>query len=203
MSVRQRLVIIGNGMVGQRLLDRLVTQPHDFEITVLCEEPRAAYDRVQLTSFFSGKSADDLSLVGHNFFDKHGISIRFSDTATAIDRTAKVVTTSTGRTIEYDKLVLATGSSPFVPPIPGRERQRCFVYRTIEDLEAIRAAAKNSKSGAVIGGGLGIGLIGKGAVESIARQPEAAGKIQINMILAAALIEGATLFAVAAGFLAK
>lgn len=154
MSVRQRLVIIGNGMVGQRLLDRLVTQPHDFEITVLCEEPRAAYDRVQLTSFFSGKSADDLSLVGHNFFDKHGISIRFSDAATAIDRSAKTVTTVAGRIIEYDKLVLATGSSPFVPPIPGRERQRCFVYRTIEDLEAIRAAAKNSKSGAVIGGGL-------------------------------------------------
>jgi len=154
MSERQRLVIVGNGMVGQRLLDRLVVENHDFDITVLCEEPRAAYDRVQLTAFFSGKSAEDLSLVGHGFFDKHGVTIHFTEAATAIDRVAKTVTTSKGQTIPYDKLVLATGSAAFVPPIPGRERDRCFVYRTIEDLEAIRAAAANSKSGVVIGGGL-------------------------------------------------
>jgi nitrite reductase (NADH) large subunit len=149
-----RLVIIGNGMVGQRLLDRLVAESHDFDITVLCEEPRAAYDRVQLTSFFSGKSVEDLSLVGPGFFDKHGIAIHFAEAATAIDRGAKTVTTSTGRTIAYDKLVFATGSAAFVPPIPGRERERCFVYRTIEDLEAIRAAASLGKCGVVIGGGV-------------------------------------------------
>jgi len=154
MSTRQRLVIVGNGMVGQRLLDRLVAENHSFDITVLCEEPRAAYDRVQLTAFFSGKSAEDLSLVGHGFFDKHGITIHFAEAAASIDRDAKTVTTSKGRTIGYDKLVLATGSAPFVPPIPGRERERCFVYRTIEDLEAIRDAAAQAKSGVVIGGGL-------------------------------------------------
>jgi nitrite reductase (NADH) large subunit len=154
MSVRQRLVIIGNGMVGQRLLDRLVAENHDFDITVLCEEPRAAYDRVQLSAFFAGKSADDLSLVGHGFFDKHGVTIHFAEAAASIDRPARTVTTSQGRILGYDKLVLATGSAPFVPPIPGRERDRCFVYRTIEDLEAIRRAASESKSGVVIGGGL-------------------------------------------------
>jgi nitrite reductase (NADH) large subunit len=154
MSQRQKLVVIGNGMVGQRLLDRLVTESTDFEITVLCEEPRAAYDRVQLSGFFSGKSADDLSLVKRDFFDDHEIVIHFSDKAIAIDRAAHTVTTSTGRSVEYDKLVLATGSYPFVPPLPGRDRPNCFVYRTIEDLEAIRDAARTSRSGAVVGGGL-------------------------------------------------
>jgi nitrite reductase (NADH) large subunit len=154
MSSRRRLVIIGNGMVGQRLLDRLVAEQHDFDITVICEEPRPAYDRVQLTSFFSGKSAEDLSLVGHNFFDKHGIALHLADRAVSIDRTARTVATANGATIDYDTLVIATGSAPFVPSIPGRERERCFVYRTIEDLEAIRNAAKHSKIGAVIGGGL-------------------------------------------------
>jgi nitrite reductase (NADH) large subunit len=154
MSKRQKLVVVGNGMVGQRLLDRLVAESTDFDITVLCEEPRAAYDRVQLSGFFSGKSADDLSLVKQDFFDDHEIVIHFSDRAASIDRAARSVTTSAGRTLDYDKLVLATGSYPFVPPLPGRERPNCFVYRTIEDLEAIREAAKTSRIGAVIGGGL-------------------------------------------------
>ena len=154
MSKRQKLVVVGNGMVGQRLLDRLVAESTDFDITVLCEEPRAAYDRVQLSAFFSGKSAEDLSLVKPDFFDDHEIVIHFSDRAVSIDRAARTVTTSAGRTLDYDKLVLATGSYPFVPPVPGRERPNCFVYRTIEDLEAIRDAAKTSRIGAVIGGGL-------------------------------------------------
>jgi nitrite reductase (NADH) large subunit len=154
MSARQRLVVIGNGMVGQRLLDRLAADHADFDITVLCEEPRAAYDRVQLTSFFSGKSAQDLSVVADGFFEQHGITLHLSDKAVAIDRAAKMVATSQGRQIPYDKLVLATGSYPFVPPVPGRDRPNCFVYRTIEDLEAIRAAAATSKIGTVIGGGL-------------------------------------------------
>ncbi|HKE94513.1 MAG TPA: nitrite reductase large subunit NirB, partial [Povalibacter sp.] len=169
MSTRQRLVVIGNGMVGQRLLDRLVTESTDFDITVLCEEPRAAYDRVQLTSFFSGKSADDLSLVARDFFDDHGITIHVSDKATAIDRAAKTVTTSGGHTIAYDKLVLATGSYPFVPPLPGKDRPNCFVYRTIEDLEAIREAAKTSRTGTVIGGGL-LGLEAAKALKDLGLQ---------------------------------
>ncbi|GFE87945.1 nitrite reductase large subunit NirB [Steroidobacter agaridevorans] len=153
MSVK-KLVVIGNGMVGQRLLERLAAETPSHEITVLCEEPRAAYDRVQLTSFFSGKTAADLSLVGEDFFERNDIALHLNDKALGIDREARCVRTSQGRTLPYDQLVLATGSYPFVPPIPGRERPNCFVYRTIEDLEAIRSAATQSKVGVVIGGGL-------------------------------------------------
>src|SRR5690606_21707150 len=126
-------------------------------------------DRVQLTSFFSGKSAQDLSLVEPDFFERNDIAIHIDDKATGIDRATKRVTTSKGRELEYDKLVLATGSYPFVPPIPGRDRPNCFVYRTIEDLEAIRAAAANSKIGVVVGGGL-LGLEAAKALKDLGLQ---------------------------------
>ncbi len=149
-----RLVVIGNGMVGQRLLDALHAERCNFEVTVLCEEPRPAYDRVQLSGFFSGKSADDLALVQPEFFARNRIALHLGEHATRIDREAQVVHTSTGRQVPYDRLVMATGSAPFVPPIPGRDREHCYVYRTIEDLERIQAAGRESRSGVVIGGGL-------------------------------------------------
>jgi nitrite reductase (NADH) large subunit len=155
MGAQSKLVVIGNGMVGQRFLEQLVEAARGrFEITVLGEEPRAAYDRVQLTSFFSGKSADDLSVVPPGFFLRHGIELRLGERATEIDRVARVVRTASGAEFPYDSLVIATGSYPFVPPVPGRDRPGCFVYRTIEDLEAIRADSQQSKIGVVIGGGL-------------------------------------------------
>ena len=149
------LIVIGNGMVGQRLLERLTQQgSSSYDITVLCEEPRAAYDRVQLTSYFSGKSADDLSLVRPGFFESTGIAMQLSERAVAIDRESHRVRTSTGALLDYDRLVLATGSYPFVPPIPGRDRAGCFVYRTLDDLDAIRAASARARVGVVVGGGL-------------------------------------------------
>jgi nitrite reductase (NADH) large subunit len=153
-TVTNKLLVIGNGMVGQRLLEKFAGGGHDYAVTVLCEEPRPAYDRVGLTSFFSGRSAEDLSLVPEGFFENSGITLHLNERAESIDRAARQVTTSTGRVLEYDRLVLATGSYPFVPPIPGRERPHCFVYRTIDDLVAIREAARHARSGAVIGGGL-------------------------------------------------
>ena len=151
----KRIVVVGHGMVGQRFLETLTQEgPGDLAITVLAEEPRLAYDRVNLTKFFSGSSADDLALTTREFFDKNGIELHSADPVATIDRAAKRVTTRSGAEYEYDILVLATGSSPFVPPIPGRERPNVFVYRTIEDLEAISEAGKNSTRGVVIGGGL-------------------------------------------------
>src|SRR5712671_480139 len=154
-GAKAKVLVVGNGMVGQRLLESLVAAaPDAFEIAVLCEEPRPAYDRVQLSSFFSGKTAVDLSVVPAGFFENPNIRLYLNDRAVSIDRAAKHVRTNTGEELEYDKLVLATGSYPFVPPIPGKDREHCFVYRTIEDLEAIRAAGATSKVGVVVGGGL-------------------------------------------------
>ena len=153
---KQQLLLIGHGMVGQRYLEALVAQGgrEQFDITVLCEEPLPAYDRVGLTSYFSGKTADDLSLVPQGFFEEHDIDLKLKTRADSIDRAAKTVTTNTGETLSYDKLVLATGSYPFVPPIPGNDRDNCFVYRTIDDLDAMIAASKGGKVGTVVGGGL-------------------------------------------------
>ncbi|NOT84188.1 MAG: nitrite reductase large subunit [Methylococcaceae bacterium] len=156
MSNKQTVVVIGNGMVGQNFLAGLVnsTAKDAFNIVTFCEEPRAAYDRVHLSSFFSGTTAAELSLVEDGFFEQHGITIHLGDKAATIDRATKTVTSAKGVQVQYDKLILATGSYPFVPPVPGHERPSCLVYRTIEDLEAMVATAKNGKVGVVVGGGL-------------------------------------------------
>jgi nitrite reductase (NADH) large subunit len=151
------IVLIGHGMVGQKFLESLAEGPAaaDVQVTVLCEEPRPAYDRVHLSEFFSGKTAEDLSLVPAGFFEKHpGFKLRLAAKAVAIERRDNTVTLADGEVVHYDKLVLATGSYPFVPSVPGRDRPHCHVYRTIEDLEAMQASGKVSKSGVVIGGGL-------------------------------------------------
>ncbi len=156
MSHKQNLVVIGNGMVGQHFLASLAASPAllQYRITTFGEEPRAAYDRVHLSEYFSGKTAEDLSLVSAEFFDEHDITLYLDDQVVSIDRQRKLVTSAQGRSVAYDKLVLATGSYPFVPPVAGHDRQQCLVYRTIEDLERIQAAASRSKVGAVVGGGL-------------------------------------------------
>ncbi len=166
-----QLVVIGNGMVGHRFLEDLVdkAQPGEFEITVFCAEPRVAYDRVHLSSYFSHHTADELSLVKEGFFAKHGIQVLIGERAMNIDRVTKTVYSNSGREVRYDKLILATGSYPFVPPIKGNESKDCFVYRTIEDLKAIEACAKNSRSGVVVGGGL-LGLEAAGALKALGMQ---------------------------------
>lgn len=150
-----KLIVIGNGMVGHKLLEELMAAKHaELEITVLCEEPRPAYDRVHLSEFFAGKSAADLSLVTPGFFDQPGLTLRLDTRALGIDRARKQVLTAAGEALQYDKLVLATGSTPFVPTIPGNDRPACLVYRTIEDLEAMTGWGTRSKVGVVVGGGL-------------------------------------------------
>ncbi|GLQ99197.1 nitrite reductase large subunit NirB [Dyella mobilis] len=150
-----KLLVIGNGMVGHKLLEELAArQPPDLEITVLCEESRPAYDRVHLSEFFSGKRAEDLSLVAPGFFERPGLHLRLASRAAHIDRAQKRVTTADGEVIAYDKLVLATGSRPFVPPIPGNDRSACLVYRTIDDLDAMLHWSAGARTGVVVGGGL-------------------------------------------------
>ncbi|MFE2131962.1 nitrite reductase large subunit NirB [Streptomyces sp. NPDC059466] len=163
------IVLVGHGMVGQRFLEALaergLTATH--RVVVLAEEPRPAYDRVRLTSYFSGRTPDELSLTDPGFISAHGIELHLGDPAGSIDRAARTVTARSGLTVAYDTLVLATGSSPFVPPVPGRDAEGCFVYRTIEDLLAIEEYARaRATTGAVVGGGL-LGLEAAGALQGL------------------------------------
>lgn len=153
---KQKIVVIGNGMVGHNFIEKLVASEGyaNFEVHTFCEEPRVAYDRVYLSSYFSGKTAEDLSLVKPQFYEDNGVKIYLNDKAVDINLKAKTVTSETGVTLAYDKLVMATGSYPFVPPIKGNDRAGCLVYRTIEDLEMIQAEADKGKIGVVVGGGL-------------------------------------------------
>ena len=162
---KQRLLVVGNGLVGHKLLELLVEAGllRDWDVSTFCEEPRFAYDRVNLSGFFSGKSAADLSVVPPGFYEQHGIAVHLGDRAASIDRAAKTVTSAAGRVLGYDKLILATGSAPFVPPISGNDTPGCFVYRTIEDLERIRAHSEGASVGVVVGGGL-LGLEAAGAL---------------------------------------
>ncbi|KQV47626.1 nitrite reductase large subunit NirB [Duganella sp. Root336D2] len=148
----KKIVVIGHGMVGHQFLKSLPAG--SAQVTILCEEPRPAYDRVHLSEFFSGKSAQELSLVEEGFFDRDDLVLKLNGRAIAIDRAAHTVTTNSGEVLPYDKLVIATGSFPFVPQIEGKDRKDCFVYRTIEDLEGMRECGARSRTGVVIGGGL-------------------------------------------------
>src|SRR5262245_22919725 len=130
-----RVVVIGNGMVGHRFVDLLAARglTSRFQVTIFGEEPRAAYDRVNLSGFFDGKTADDLAMGNADAYRAAGFEVLFGDRVVAIDRPTKTVVAASGRTVPYDTLILATGSYPFVPPIPGSDLPGCFVYRTIED----------------------------------------------------------------------
>jgi len=163
-----KLAVIGNGMVGHRFIEELLekAEPGQFDITVLCEEPRVAYDRVHLSSYFSHHTEEELSLVSEGFYQKHRVNVLIGERAITINRDEKVIYSNSGRTVAYDKLVIATGSYPWIPPIKGSDGSDCFVYRTIEDLNAIEACARRSKRGAVIGGGL-LGLEAAGALKSL------------------------------------
>ena len=152
---RKRLVVIGHGMVGHRFVqaavERGLTETHD--VIVVGEESRPAYDRVALTSFFE-VGADALSLLPLGAYEDPRVRLVTGVEVTGLDADERTVTLADGEVIAYDVVVLATGAAPFVPPVPGHDLPGCFVYRTIDDLEAIRDAAATAKVGAVIGGGL-------------------------------------------------
>src|SRR5215472_17155182 len=155
-SQQKTVVVIGNGMVGQRFCEKLVEYDvsRQCAIVTFCEEPRAAYDRVGLTSFFAHRSAEKLMLAKREWYEEHGIALHIGDRASQIERKTRRVHSDKGVEVAYDTVVLATGSYPFVPPVPGIDKRGVFVYRTIEDLEKISAYGKRAKRAAVIGGGL-------------------------------------------------
>ncbi|MDQ1725697.1 MAG: nitrite reductase large subunit, partial [Frankiaceae bacterium] len=169
--MRRRLVVVGNGMVGQRLVEALRERDttRAWTVTVLGEEPRPAYDRVGLSSYFAGTSAEELTLVPGGFYDGDGLMLRLGDPVATIDRDQRLVTTRSGHQVAYDMLVMATGSYAFVPPIPGHDLPGCFVHRTLEDLDAIQEWALGSKVGAVVGGGL-LGLEAANALRALGLQ---------------------------------
>ncbi len=151
-----QIVVAGNGMVSHRFCEKLLEYDHErrHRIVVIGEEPRPAYDRVHLTEYFARRSPDALALGTAGWYDERGIDLRVGTRVVSVDRARRVVTTDAGAEIGYDVFVLATGSSPYVPDVPGVHKQGVFVYRTIEDLEAILARVSISRSAVVIGGGL-------------------------------------------------
>ncbi|MDU0315764.1 nitrite reductase large subunit NirB [Phycicoccus sp. M110.8] len=171
----RHLVVVGGGMVARRVVDALRSRDAagDWAVTVLAEEPRAPYDRVALTSYFTGRDPEDLALGGQEIWDDPLVTLRRGVRAEAVDRVARTVTTSDGRTLAYDDLVLATGSYAAVPPVPGRDLRGAFVYRTIDDVAALRTHVERLRDeldrpvrGAVVGGGL-LGLEAAGALRAL------------------------------------
>ncbi|MEW9549581.1 nitrite reductase large subunit NirB [Nonomuraea sp. NPDC050783] len=155
----RKIVVVGYGPSAHRFVESLQAKGFDGRVTVIGEEPRPAYDRVHLTSYLAGTSAEDLT------YDVPGGTVtRLGTRVTGIDREARRVLTADGAAEPYDVLVLATGSAPFVPPVPGAGH--AHVYRTIEDLDAIRTAAKDAAEGVVVGGGL-LGLEAADALRSL------------------------------------
>lgn len=163
----QKLIIVGNGMVGHHVVEQLVDSGAlaTFEVTIFGEERHRAYDRVHLSEYFSGRDAQSLALCDADYYATNGITLRSGEAVTAIDREQQTVRTAQGA-YPYDQLILATGSFPFVPPIPGNDQPGCLVYRTLDDLDAIRAAAQDATNGVVVGGGL-LGLEAANALRGL------------------------------------
>jgi nitrite reductase (NADH) large subunit len=181
MNTPRTLVVVGHGMVGHRLVEAMRARDagDQWRIVVLGGETRAAYDRVALSSYFEGVDADELSLVSDDLHTDPLIDLRLGEQVEHIDAGARTVRTATGHTTHYDALVLATGSYPFVPPVPGHDLPGCFVYRTLDDLDAIKAAAEEAvaragagrRSGVVVGGGL-LGLEAARALRLLGLSPQ-------------------------------
>jgi len=148
------VIVVGNGMVGYKFCEKLRAKSSDFEIIVFGEEPRRAYDRVHLSEYFAGKTAEDLSMSTAEWYSENDIFLHVGDPIKEINRAEKSIHSQKGLVLKYDFLVMATGSSAFVPDLPGVEKEGVFVYRTIEDLDLMKAWAAKSKSGAIMGGGL-------------------------------------------------
>ncbi|MCA0938293.1 nitrite reductase large subunit NirB [Salipiger pacificus] len=153
---KQRLVIIGNGMAPGRLLEHLFeAAPDAYDVTIFNAEPRVNYDRIMLSPVLSGeKTFDDIIIHGDAWYEAHGITLHRGEKVTGIDRAARVVTGASGISAAYDKLVIATGSSPFIIPVPGHKLPGVLAYRDLDDVDGMLRAADRGGRAVVIGGGL-------------------------------------------------
>ncbi|HMC01036.1 MAG TPA: nitrite reductase large subunit NirB [Flavobacteriaceae bacterium] len=173
------IIVVGNGMVGYKFCEKFVAKEvsENFKIIVFGEEPRPAYDRVHLSEFFESQDAKALEMAPAKWYSDNNIELITNERITDIHRSSKKITTTKEEHYKFDYLVLATGSAPFVPNIKGIEKKGVFVYRTIEDLEAMLVYADKLKSNnsdtikaAVLGGGL-LGLEAAKAVKDMGFEP--------------------------------
>ncbi len=152
----EKLVIIGNGMAPGRMLEHLLeAAPDRYQVTIFNAEPRVNYDRIMLSPVLSGEKAfEEIVIHGDGWYIKHGIVLYKGHKIVAIDREAKIVTSDHGVTVPYDKLVIATGSVPFIIPVPGKDLPGVLSYRDLDDVNAMLLAAQSRAKAIVIGGGL-------------------------------------------------
>ncbi|RKT78412.1 assimilatory nitrite reductase (NAD(P)H) large subunit precursor [Terracoccus luteus] len=181
-TARRTVVVVGHGMVGHRFVEALRSRDREgtWRVVVLSEEADAAYDRVGLSSYVGGWDRSALALAGSSYPGDDHVELRLGTRAEVVDRVARTVTTTDGSTVGYDALVVATGSYPFVPPVPGHDSPGCFVYRTLDDLDGIRGAADAARAraaaegreanGLVVGGGL-LGLEAANALRLLGLTP--------------------------------
>ena len=174
-ATRKTAVVAGHGMVGHRFVEALRARDEagDWQVIVLSEEALPAYDRVGLSSYVGVWEASELALPGNEYAGDVLVDLRLGEKAESIDREARKVVTTSGDVVGYDALVLATGSYAFVPPVPGHDLDGCFVYRTLDDLDGIRATAEAAGPGAhgvVVGGGL-LGLEAANALRLLGMTP--------------------------------
>ena len=165
--MRRNLVVVGQGMVANKVVEALVRRgaTGTWDVVIVGEESRPAYDRVRLSELFRGSDPPDLVLTDPAVAADPGVRSIVGEQVVAVDRVGRTVATDAGRVLPYDQLVLATGSAPFVPPVPGHDLPGCFAYRTIDDVEAIRKWASGRAHGVVVGGGL-LGLEAADALRS-------------------------------------
>ncbi|MHB0763719.1 nitrite reductase large subunit NirB [Stutzerimonas sp. NM35] len=163
----ETLVIVGNGMVGHHCVEQLIARDalERYQIHVFGEEHQRAYDRVHLSEYFGGRDADALALCDAGWYADHSVQLHLGVQVLEIDRARQEILTTQGRQ-PYDRLILATGSYPFVPSIAGAEGNAQLLYRTLDDLDQIRVAAVGARRGVVIGGGL-LGLEAANALKSL------------------------------------
>ncbi|HEX5344795.1 MAG TPA: FAD-dependent oxidoreductase [Duganella sp.] len=166
--MKPSLVVIGNGMAGMRTVEELYKlAPDMYDITVFGAEPHGNYNRILLSPVLAGeKSIDDIMLNTREWYVQHNITLHAGDPVVHIDRRKRIVRAKSGLEVRYDRLLIATGSKPFIIPVPGHQLNGVLAFRDIQDVETMLAMARNHRNAVVIGGG----LLGLEAANGLQRQ---------------------------------